>query len=190
MLESLKMILWFDVLFWLHSAQAVYCFSVSDKPCSNKQFYLTHTTTTLVLKHFGWGLQIKSPYPLSLLLPKLKFLVKKENFVLHRNNILWEYCVKNQMKLVFNFSTWNFKNYLQFKVKNKVHERNMGIPCYIICLFTLWFMYLRTCVKERKTSLHVFENINVNFGMVWHFDIKRDWVSESATWHHFDANCG
>ena len=54
----------------------------------------------------------------------------------------------------------------------------MGTHRYItVYLCSDLYSYLWTCVNERKTSLHVFENMNISFWQIWHFDIKETaWV--------------
>ena len=44
--QIIKMIMWFDVLFWLYSAQIVLCFSVSDNH--------GQTSDVILLSHNGF----------------------------------------------------------------------------------------------------------------------------------------
>ena len=99
------MIMRFDVLFWLYSAQAVHCLSVSDKPFSNEQHYLTHTAW--LLKTFWLELAKKAFIQRTYYCLNWNFLLKRYNFLcykilLYTGTML--FIVKNNLsKIIWNW---------------------------------------------------------------------------------------
>ena len=164
----IKMIMWFDTLFWLSSAQTVHCFSKWYSWLNKYSDF-----HNMALKNF-W-LEVANKKPLStktLPLPlgeqnEISWLLKQKGIFFTTTNFVFQskyvvvYCfkkwiVESHVKLGLNTSTWNFLNQLQLTNVKKIKGTGgvIGTWHYIIYLFICSNLYIYidwcTCVKERK----------------------------------------
>ena len=167
--------MWFDVLFWMYSAQIVCYFSASDNHWPNKGWYLTFITW--LLKTFGWRLQIKNLYPQSLCYrtnQKMKFFTTRKFCTPGYYTGKMLLAVNNASKVIWNWflklKTWNFQYNFQFTNVSKVHRCNMSTGCYIFIYALIYVLiYSCPCLKKKKKLRYIscnnliFEIVNIDY---------------------------